>query len=151
MSLEEKKAWSYLAVAVLAYGVYLVLVLSAVSASANAASPATASTADINYAPLMLWTIGGAIVANVVANTAIATTTPRDDRQTDQRDKEIARLGERVGQAFLVLGGVGALVLAMVRADHFWIANVIYLGFVLSAVVGSIARLVAYRRGVPTW
>jgi hypothetical protein len=33
------------------------------------------------------------------------------------------------------------------RCDYFWIANVIYLGFVLSAVAGSVVKLVAYRRG----
>lgn len=142
MSLEEKKAWSFLAVAVLAYGVYLMLLLTAA---------ATYSATDIEYAPLMLWTIGGAIVAGIITNIAIASTSPSDARQVDQRDREITRLGEHVGQAFLVIGGVGALVLALVRADYFWIANVVYLGFVLSAVIGSIARLVAYRRGVPTW
>ena len=31
----------------------------------------------------------------------------------------------------------------------FWIANAVYLGFVLSAVVGSVAKVVAYRRGLP--
>ena len=33
----------------------------------------------------------------------------------------------------------------------FWIANVIYLGFVLSGIVASIAKLVAYRRGFQSW
>jgi hypothetical protein len=41
-----------------------------------------------------------------------------------------------------------ALVMAMIRWDYFWIANVIYLGFVLWAIAGSVVRLVAYRRGL---
>ena len=32
-----------------------------------------------------------------------------------------------------------------------WIANVIYLCFTLSAVVGSVAKIVAYRRGFQSW
>jgi hypothetical protein len=32
--------------------------------------------------------------------------------------------------------------------NYFWIANAIYLGFVLWAVVGSAIRLVSYRRGL---
>ena len=38
--------------------------------------------------------------------------------------------------------------LALAKADYFWIANAIYLGFVLWAVAGSVVRLVAYRRGL---
>jgi hypothetical protein len=56
-----------------------------------------------------------------------------------------------VGQAFLVLGGVAALLLSLAEGDHFWIANTLYLAFVLSAVIGSAARIVAYRRGLPEW
>ena len=41
-----------------------------------------------------------------------------------------------------------ALVMAMAKVDYFWIANVIYLGFVLWAVAGSVLKLVAYRRGL---
>jgi hypothetical protein len=33
----------------------------------------------------------------------------------------------------------------------FWIANVVYLAFVLSASPGSIAKIIAYRRGFQTW
>ena len=38
--------------------------------------------------------------------------------------------------------------MALAKVDYFWIANVIYLGFVLWAVVGSAVKLVAYRRGL---
>jgi hypothetical protein len=55
------------------------------------------------------------------------------------------------GRSFVVVGGVAALLLAMTAADHFWIANVIYLTFVLSAVLGSVAKIVAYRRGFQPW
>ena len=41
-----------------------------------------------------------------------------------------------------------ALVMAMAKVDYFWIANVIYLGFVLWAVAGSMLKLAAYRRGL---
>ena len=38
-------------------------------------------------------------------------------------------------------------VLTLAEFDYFWIANAIYLAFVVSAVVGTIVKLVAYRRG----
>jgi hypothetical protein len=36
----------------------------------------------------------------------------------------------------------------MAEADHFWIANAIYAAFVLSALVSTPLKLVAYRRGL---
>ena len=46
--------------------------------------------------------------------------------------------------------GAYAVYLAIIlgRVDYFWIANVIYLGFVLWAVAGSVLKLLAYRRGL---
>jgi len=38
--------------------------------------------------------------------------------------------------------------MALARWDYFWIANVIYLGFVLSAVAGSVVKLAGYQRGL---
>ena len=59
--------------------------------------------------------------------------------------------GETVGQAFVVIGAVGAMLLALFEFEYFWIANVIYLCFILSAILSSIARIVAYRSGMPRW
>ena len=58
------------------------------------------------------------------------------------------RFGEYASRWFLVAGAAAALVMAMAKAEYFWIANVIYLGFVLWAVAGSVLKLVAYRRGL---
>jgi hypothetical protein len=69
----------------------------------------------------------------------------------DQRDREIYRFGEYIGQSFVVIGGVTALLMAMAEWDHFWIANVIYLTFVLSAILGSVTKIIAYRRGFQPW
>jgi hypothetical protein len=142
MSYEEKNTWMFLAVAVVAYGVYLAVLLS---------SAAGRPLHEAEYAPAMLSTIGGAIAAGILGSIVISITSGRDAGRADQRDREISRLGEHVGQAFVVLGAVAALVFALLEVDWFWIANVVYLFFVLSAVTGSVARLVAYRRGVPAW
>ena len=48
----------------------------------------------------------------------------------------------------VVGGAIGGIVGADAHWDYFWIANVIWLGFVLWAVVGSVLRLVAYHRGL---
>lgn len=143
MSYEEKGTWVYLVVAVVGYTVYLTLVLPQVLGGV--------AVGDVDYVPVMLWTIGGAIVATIVLRILVEIVFPSESTKGDVRDREIDRLGTRVGSSFVVIGALGALVLAMLEADWFWIANVVYLCFVLSALLESITRLVAYRRGVPTW
>ncbi|HEU0180999.1 MAG TPA: hypothetical protein VFR16_02330 [Agromyces mariniharenae] len=143
MSYEEKGTWLYLVVAVVGYTVYLSLVLPQLAAGVP--------VEDVDYVPIMLWTIGGAIVVTIVLRILVEIVFPSESTKGDVRDKEIDRLGTRVGSSFVVIGALGALVLAMLEADWFWIANVIYLCFVLSALLESVTRLVAYRRGVPTW
>ena len=138
MTLEERRSWTYLAVAVVSYGAYLSAVFS---------KAASAPLADVDYVPAMLWSIGIAIVVGILLNIAIGIFTPRREQTKDARDRDIELLGEHVGQAFLVIGGVAALLLAIIEADHFYIANVLYLCFVLSAVVGSVAKVIVYRRG----
>ena len=143
MSYEEKGTWVYLVVAVVGYTVYLSLVLPQVAAGV--------AVEDVDYVPVMLWTIGGAIVATIVLRILVEIVFPSESTKGDVRDRDIDRLGTRVGSSFVVIGALGALVLAMLEADWFWIANIIYLCFVLSALLESITRLIAYRRGVPTW
>ncbi|SOC49418.1 hypothetical protein SAMN05660748_2140 [Blastococcus aggregatus] len=142
MAFEEKRAWIMATVAVLTYAVYAVVV---VSGAGDAPLP------DAPYAAALLWSVGAAIAGTIALNVAADLSGRREDRTTDQRDREIHRLGQYVGQSFLVLGGVAGLLLALGEHDHFWIANVLYLAFFLSAVVGSVARIVAYRRGFQEW
>lgn len=142
MTHEEKRAWIGLVVAVLGYAAYLAVVLSRVDGR---------PLPDVPYAAVLLWTVGGAILAAIVAEIVMAAVNPGASRVTDARDREIGRLGDHVGQAFVAIGAVAAMLMAMAGWDHFWIANVIYLFFVLAAIVGGIAKVVVYRRGVPEW
>jgi formate-dependent nitrite reductase membrane component NrfD len=142
MAAEEKRAWIMLVVAVVGYGIYLGLVLGGAD---------DAPLEQAAYVPAMIWTIVGAILAGILLNILAAVVSPRDAGKKDQRDKEINRLGEHIGQSFVILGAVLALLFAITGLDAFWIANVIYLAFVLSSILGSIAKIIAYRRGFQTW
>ncbi|MFD0568152.1 hypothetical protein ACFQ0T_01255 [Kitasatospora gansuensis] len=51
----------------------------------------------------------------------------------------------------MVIGSIVGLILAMTEQDRFWIANAIYLAFVLSAILGSAAKIAAYRVGFQPW
>ena len=142
MSFEEKSAWILGGLAVGTYAAYLTIILGRVGDT---------PLVEVPYASTLLWMIGISIAAAIVLHVLVAMAAPRDANKKDRRDKEIDRFGEYIGQSFAVAGGVAALGMSMAELDYFWIANVIYLGFVVSAVVGSAAKIVAYRRGLPRW
>lgn len=142
MSFEEKSAWIMGVTAVGGYAAYLIVVLTMAG---------SVPLADVPYVAPLLWSVGAAIVASILLHIVIGIASPKDAGRKDQRDREIYRFGEYTGQSFLVIGGVAALLMAMLEVDYFWIANVIYLAFVLSAILSSIAKIVAYRRGFQTW
>ena len=141
MSSEERSAWVMVVVATAVYAIYLAVVLGQASGA-----PVT----SVDYVPTMLWAIGGSIAASIVLTILWSFFTPRDSGKKDTRDREIGRYGEYTGRWVLIAGAAFALVLALVKADYFWIANILYLGFVLSAILGSIVKIVAYRRGLPS-
>jgi hypothetical protein len=114
--------------------------------------------AEIAYQRLLLIAIGALIVLTIVGTivTAIGTAifaeitgsgSVDDVGRDDERDADISRRGELIGYYVSSAGALGVLALAMLRYDQFWIANALYLSFVVGALVASVAKLVAYRRG----
>jgi hypothetical protein len=142
MSYDEKRTWIMGVVSACAYAVYAVIILRRADGT---------PLADVPYGATMLWTIGASIVVSIVLNIAVSVTAPKDAGRQDQRDRQIHRFGDYIGHSFVIAGATAALLLALVKADYFWIANAIYLGFALSAILGSVAKIAAYRRGLPSW
>jgi len=138
MSYEERGQWVYLAATTIAYGAYLVLLLGGAG---------TTPLPDVDYRPIMLWTIGAAVVGSILGRIAIEIVRPSESHREDVRDKEIGRFGEYIAGLILGIGMVGPFALTLLEADHFWIANAIYLVFVVQAVAGTVIKLIAYRRG----
>jgi MFS family permease len=143
MVYEERNTWVGLIVSVIGITAYVIVVLQQADGG-----PLT----DVVWWPIMLWTIGLSILASIVISILwgifAGMRDPDGVGKSDQRDRDIARMGSRVGQAFLVIAGLGVLVLCAVEADWFWIANTMFFGFALSAFVGGIASVIAYRRGM---
>lgn len=142
MSYDEKNTWVFGFIAITGYAVYLVLLFSSAAGGPLVEAP---------YVGPMAGTIVGAIVVGIIGGIVLGIANPKDAGKSDQRDKQVYRFGEQVGSSFVVIGGVGALILCFVEAPYFWIANLLYLCFVLSGVLSVIARLVAYRRGLHAW
>ena len=139
MSFEEKSTWTYATVAFVVPVIYFAVVLQRLRDTA---------AADVAYVGALLGAIAAAVVLTVVAHIVTAILWPRDAGRKDERDKQIHRFGEYIGFHVISIGAVVPLGLAMADVDQFWIANALYLAFVLSALASSIVKLVAYRRGL---
>ena len=61
----------------------------------------------------------------------------------------IDHAGDAAGLLCMCLVGCAALVLCAVTAEWFWIANTLYAGAALSAVIDTVARVIVYRTGMP--
>ena len=143
MVYEERNVWAGLIVSVIGTIVYVVILLQQADGG-----PLT----DVDWVPIMLWIIGasivGAIVLSIVWGILAGMRDPDGVGKSDQRDRDIAHMSTRVGQAFLVIAGLGVIILCAFEADWFWIANTMYFGFAVSSIVGGIASVIAYRRGL---
>lgn len=142
MGVREKNAVALLVISVIAVAAYLTLLLINLDGG-----PIT----EVRYQPLMLGVIAAGIVAGIACHIVISVRAgiAGDDQNADERDRQIDRFGTNVGHAFLVIGGLAGLLMAMAEWDWFWIANTLYLGFALSAILEVTAEVVAYRRGLP--
>ncbi|UGT44481.1 hypothetical protein LTV02_14280 [Nocardia yamanashiensis] len=141
MSYEEKRTWILGIVAMVSYAVYIAIVLVRARDSA---------LTEVAYVAPMLWAVGVSIAVSIVGAIVVSIAS-RDGDRRDQRDRQIDKEGERVGNAFVVIGALGALALALADRGSFWIANVLYLGFTLSAVFAAMTKIAAYQRGFWPW
>src|SRR6185436_4555363 len=107
--------WIMLVVSVVAYATYAALILGRADGRA---------LADVPYAATLLWTVVASIVATILAEIGMSVVNLRASRVKDVRDREIARRGDQIGQAFVIIGAVAAMLMAMAEWRYFWIANV---------------------------
>ena len=138
MTFEEKGTWIQAVMVVAVAVVYAVVVIGEAQDT---------PVSEIAYQAVMLWCFGISVVLSIVASIVAGIASPDQDK-SDLRDKEIHRKGEYFGQHLLAIGAVVALGLTMWEADYFWIANALFVGFVLSGVTSSAVKIVAYRRGL---
>jgi hypothetical protein len=138
----EKSNWVVIVVAVPTLVVYLALIVPQVLGK---------PMAEVAWVQPMTLAIIGFVVANVLGNIVAAASNPGEADKSDQRDTEIDHFGERVGNWLMIAGSIAALILAMTGADHFWIANAIFLGGIAGALLSSVAKIAAYRGSFQTW
>lgn len=104
--------------------------------------------AEVAYRGMLLATVLALGFLAIMSHIVIAVVNPKDAETADVRDREINRFGEYAGGYVLGAAAFSVLVMAVLETDHFWIANVILAGMVLSELVSLGTRLVLYRRGI---
>lgn len=142
MAFLEKSNWVVLVVGVPTLLLYVAVVLPQVLGK---------PLADVSWVEPMILAIVGFVVANVLGNVVAAAANPGEADKNDERDREIDQVGERVGNWLIVAGAITALGLAMARADHFWIANAIFLGGIAGALLSSVTKIAAYHGSFQRW
>ncbi|WP_159448785.1 hypothetical protein [Demequina sp. NBRC 110053] len=148
MTLDERSVWVYLVVLIATTVTYAAVVIPRALAG---------PIEDVEWVVPMIWAIGISIVGTVVGSIlgAIGSAVglaargrdPETDLSSDERDKEIERLGNRSTQGVIGAGMLAALVLAMVDADSFWIGNALFVTGAIAGLVETIVKIRAYRRG----
>jgi len=138
MTFEEKNHLAYGLTSLIVLVIYLVWLIGAIQDS---------PVQDIGYLRALLWAFGVGIGLNIVGGVIASASNPREADKKDIRDRDINRRGDAVGFYVFSVAATGPLILAMVGADQFWIANSLYVAYALTAVVGSAVKLAAYRRG----
>lgn len=142
MTYDEKTTWAQLLVAVGITVAYLAILLGKADGG---------PIVEVSYQSTMLWMIGIGIVASILLSILFSILSGERQFRRDARDREISAFGTRMGQAWIVIGALAAMLMAMAEWDWFWIANTVFFCFLLSAMFEGVAKVVAYRRGVPQW
>lgn len=142
MSFSEQRNWVYAVTAIIFPIGYVVAIAGELQRT---------SAVDVAYQVPLLGAIAGAAIVALIAHVAMAVATPADGRTADERDRAIDRHGEVAASVALTVGMLGVLALVLLEIEHLWIASAMYLVFALSGCIGAVAKVVAYRRGLPTW
>lgn len=142
MSFHEKSSWAMLVIIIAVYGWYFSSVFSQLDG---------VELGEITYRSAMVTTVLMIIALSIAAHILISVTGPKDGDASDERDRSINRYGEYIGGYVLGGGALTALGMAMFEQPHFWIANVILIGLVLSEIASLLTRIFLYRRGLVSW
>lgn len=137
MTFPEKSAMTMTAILVVVFGWYFTLVLGPI-----ASSPAR----ELAYTGLMVAVVVLLGILAAGSHAVLAIVFRSQASAHDERDRLIELRSERIAGYVLALGVFAGIGLAMIRADTFWIAQVLIAALVLGEIIEGIIKLVLYRR-----
>lgn len=139
MSFQEKSNWVMLVLIAGVYGTYFAVVLGDIASLPG--------VRDVAYRGMLVGTVVVLTILAVATHIVLAVSSPREADMTDERDRSINRFGEYVGGFVLAVTVLVGMGLAMFEVEHFWIANALLAGLVLSELVAGVTKVILYRRG----
>lgn len=98
----------------------------------------------------ILWSLAIGLATSIMLSIVLSAIFSGDIKNEikDERDVKIHRNGEYYTQGFYIAGGLAALLFAIFKFEHFWIALAVFVFFNLANFSASIAKLLMYRFGV---
>ena len=90
----------------------------------------------------IVMTIGGAIGMQITGEGSVD-----ELGRSDERDEIVTLRGDRVGYTLSGFLMLGVLIITMLGAVNFWIANAMFASFLVTGIVVATVKIVAYRRG----
>lgn len=148
MTMHQRTVWAQLVVFPLVGIVYFTVVLT---------RAAQAPLDEVSWVVPLIWAMSIGVVGIVAATivgaighgvAATARGEEPDFEEGDIRDKEIEREGDYRSHAFTAFAGLAVIILTMLRADHFWIANTMFLAGLLGGIYAAALKVRMYRQGL---
>ena len=101
------------------------------------------------------WAMGSAVVAGVVLTIMLAIVLAifsakeleKAEEMGDERDREIELRGDAWSGYGMSVVTVGALIMILMDLPMFWVANALFTGGMLAALLSCLVKFVFYRRG----
>ena len=136
MTFQERSAATIIALLLLAFGAYFVVLTGGVDRRAD----------DFAYKPLLILAVIAFTVLMTVSHIVLALLSPKDANTLDERDHSISQRSDQVGA--IILGSVVLIVisLTMFEVAHVYIANALLLGVVAAQTASEATKLFLYRR-----
>jgi len=148
MGMDERAAWVQIFAFAITTGAYLAVVIPRVLND---------PIDEVEWVVPLLWAMGLSIVATILGSIfagiggaihlTIRGLDPDSELASDSRDKAIARHARLRTYWATPVVALGALILAMLDVDTFWIGSFIYVVTSIGAIADAVVRIRAYRRG----
>ena len=148
MTMSERTVWAGAIASVLVGLVYITVI---------ATRAAEMPVEEVSWVVPMVWAMGSLIVVIILGTiaSAIATGIAAEVRgeepefeDGDVRDKQIDLLGDARAYTCSGLGGLAAIILLMLDADPFWVANTLFLSGLTAGLIAAVVKIHAYRNGI---
>ena len=148
MTMSERTVWA---------SVFTFALVAVVYVTVIATRAAQMPVEEVSWVAPMIWAMGSLIVVIVVGTIASAIATgiaagargeKAEYEEGDVRDKQIELVGNARAHGVSGLGGFAALILMMLDAPTFWVANTLFVSGLIAGLTAALVKVRAYRNGV---